>query len=75
MVRDKAAIAAAAGIVVIIHACMNYTFSNSHLTADNLLVEPAPIIAPEIECVMLTGIPNQASVVNIIPQPVSAQNP
>jgi hypothetical protein len=54
---------------------MNYTFSNSHLTADNLLIEPAPIIAPEIECIMLTGIPNQASVVNIIPQPVSAQNP
>jgi hypothetical protein len=41
--------------IVIIHA---YTirFAMGHLTAENLLLAPVPMIAPEIECVVLTGI-------------------
>jgi hypothetical protein len=33
------------------------------------------MIAPDIECVVLTGMPNPAVAVNIAPPPVSAQNP
>ena len=50
-------------------------FPNPHLTADNLLVAPVPIIDPEIAWVVLTGIPNHAIDVNIVPPAVSAQKP
>ena len=46
-----------------------------HLTADNRLVAPAPMMPPDIACVVLTGIPSQAIEVSITPPPVSAQNP
>jgi hypothetical protein len=32
----------------------------AHLTADNRFVATAPIMAPDIACVVLTGIPSQA---------------
>lgn len=50
-------------------------FPVPHLTADNLLVAPTPMIAPEVAWVVLTGIPNKAIDVSTAPPPVSAQNP
>ena len=71
--RVKAAITALAGIVII-HA---YIIRRPipHLTADSRLDAPTPIIAPEIACVVLTGIPSQAIIAKMTPPPVSAQKP
>ena len=67
------AIAALAGIVIS-HA-NTIRLPIPHLTAESLLVEPTPIIAPEIAWVVLTGIPSPAIAVSITPPPVSAQQP
>ncbi len=44
-------------------------------TADNLLVDPTPIIAPVIVCVVLTGIPAMDAPIMDIAADVSAQKP
>lgn len=71
--KQNPAIAALAGMVII-HA---YTirFPIPHRTAESLLLAPTPIIEPAIAWVVLTGIPNNAIDVKMVPPAVSAQNP
>jgi hypothetical protein len=56
-IKIIAATAALAGMVII-HA---YTirFAMGHLTAENLLLAPVPMIAPEIECVVNKSCPTR----------------
>ena len=67
------AIAALVGIVI--NQAYTIFFPTPHLTAESLLVEPTPMIAPEIAWVVLTGMPSPAIAVRITPPPVSAQKP
>jgi len=60
--------------IVSIHA-ITILRPTPHLTADSLLVAPTPMMAPEMVCVVLTGIPKAAVTNNIEAAPVSAQNP
>src|SRR5687767_4038945 len=46
-----------------------------HLTADRRLIEPTPMIAPVIVCVVLTGTPRFVAVKSEIAPAVSAANP
>ena len=46
-----------------------------HLTAENRLVVPTPIIAPAIVWVVLTGIPMAVAENNVMAPAVSALNP
>src|SRR5262245_48357497 len=56
---DEAAIAAAAGMVMI-HA-QTIRRVTPHFTAVTRRVAPTPMMAPVIVCVVLTGIPPQAA--------------
>src|SRR5438105_9331460 len=73
MKKDKAANAAAAGIVKT-HA-QTILPATRHLTADNRVVDPTPAIAPVIVCVVETGIPAAVAPNNVIAPAVSAQKP
>ena len=46
-----------------------------HRTADNLFVDPTPIIAPVIVCVVLTGMPAKDAPIMDRAAAVSAQKP
>src|SRR6185437_14583104 len=46
-----------------------------HLTAENLLRAPTPIIAPVMVCVVLTGTPKKMVMYKAIEPDVSAQKP
>src|SRR5664280_2917416 len=46
-----------------------------HLTAETPFLAPAPIIAPVITCVVLTGIPKCVAVKRVMAPADSAQNP
>jgi hypothetical protein len=73
MKKDNAANVAAAGMVrTHAHTILPAT---RHLTADSLVVDPTPAIAPVIVCVVETGIPNIVAPNNVIAPAVSAQNP
>jgi hypothetical protein len=44
-------------------------------TAVRRLIEPTPMMAPVIVCVVLTGIPPKMTHIKVNAAPVSAQNP
>src|SRR5262245_17715886 len=68
-----AAIRADIGIVII-HA-QTTRLATPHLTAESLLVDPTPMMAPVIVCVVETGMPRNETIMIEIAPPVSAQNP
>ena len=73
MKNDKAANAAAAGIV----KTQAHTIrpATRHLTADSRVVDPTPAIAPVMVCVVETGIPAAVAPNKVIAPAVSAQKP
>ena len=64
---------AEAGMVTI-HAT-TIRLPTPHLTAERRLVAPTPIMAPDIVCVVLTGMPRAAVANKTDAAPVSALNP
>ncbi len=66
-------IAALAGIVII--QAHTILLPIPHLTAEIRLTAPAPMMAPEIACVVLAGIPSQARIARMVAPPVSAEKP
>ena len=50
-------------------------FAIPHRTAESLLTDPAPIIAPVIVWVVLSGMPKRDRKTIVTPPPVSAQKP
>ena len=69
----KKATPAAAGMVIT--QAQTIRFPTPHLTAENLLTAPAPMMEPEIACVVLAGTPAHARTARIVAPPVSAENP
>ena len=65
--------AALAGIVMI--QAQTILLPIPHLTAEIRLTAPAPMMAPEIACVVLAGIPKCAKAAKIVAPLVSAANP
>ena len=65
--------AAAAGIVRI--QAQTIRPATPHRTADSRLIDPTPMIAPVIVCVVLTGTPRWVAVKSEIAPAVSAAKP
>src|SRR4030095_349814 len=73
MKTDNAANVAAAGMVrTQAHTILPAT---RHLTADSLVVDPTPAIAPVMVCVVDTGMPPALAPHKVSARAVSAQNP
>src|SRR5436309_15413891 len=71
--KHNAANAAAAGMVST--QAQTILPATRHLTADSRVVEPTPVIAPVIVCVVETGMPRNVAPNNVTAPAVSALNP
>jgi hypothetical protein len=64
-----------ADIGIVIIQAHTIFLATPHRTAENLFVEPTPMIDPDTTCVVLTGIPLKLAPKMTAADAVSAENP